>query len=101
MVMVVVILPLVLPLAGFTLNHGFCAVLVATAVYTSDWLVLLPTVTICDAGEAAPTVYAKLSCVLLSVSEPEVTWSVTGIVTGLLATAVPPDVVAAMLRFPL
>jgi hypothetical protein len=30
--MVSVPLPLVLPLAGLTLNQGFCAVLVATAV---------------------------------------------------------------------
>src|ERR1043165_3447363 len=63
-------------------------------------VVLPPALAVCVAVSAPPMVYEKLAEVALSVSDPEVTVRVTGIVSGLLATAVLPCV-AAMVTVPL
>jgi hypothetical protein len=99
MVNVPVAVPVV-PLVGVTLSQGLVALLVAVAVKARAVLVLLPTMTVCAAGDAAPTVDVNESELLLSVSAPEVTCNVTGMVIGLFATAVLPTV-AAMVMDPL
>jgi len=88
-------LAVVVPVAGDTLSQGVCEGFATAAAYVSAVLVLLPTVTVCAAGELPPTMVAKLSEFVLTVIAPEVTVRVTGTVTEL------PPVVAVKVILPL
>src|ERR1035437_2222168 len=62
---------------------------------------MLPMVTVCEAGAGPPSVWSgKLRSGAPSVSDPELTLSVTGMTTGLSATAAPPGPVAVIVTVP-
>src|SRR5438093_704929 len=81
--------PVVVPLPGVTESQLTEPVLAATAVKLNGWP-LLRTCTFCAGGAGPPACWLNVSTLGLSVSVPAVTCSVTGIVTGLFATAAPP-----------
>src|ERR1035441_9216795 len=57
-------------------------------------------VTVWEAGAGPPRICSKLRSEALRVSDPAVTLSVTGMVTGLLATAAPPGPVTVTVTGP-
>ena len=96
----------VLPDVGVTVSHE--GRLLAVALKLSGEPVLLLRAMVCEAGAGPPAACVKLSAVGLAVSGKEdevdvsaVTWSTTGITTGLFGTSLPSEAVAIIFRIPL
>jgi hypothetical protein len=85
--------PGVVPLVGVTESQFTPDAPELAAAVKLNALPLLVTTTVCGTGAALPGTNVKPNVLVLSVSAPEVTWRVTGIVTGLFAVPLPAAVI--------
>jgi hypothetical protein len=90
----------VLPAAGVTVSQLTPLVLVAIAVKFRGDEPTPVTAMLCGAGTAPPTTWVNASEAGAAASVPTDTCSVTGMVTGLLATGCPAGLVAVTVMLP-
>ena len=93
--------PGVLPAAGVTVSQLTPLLLVAVAVKLSDAAPAPLTEIVWVGGAAPPTVCVNASDAGAALSVASDTCSLTGMVTGLLATGSPAGLVAVMVMLPL